>query len=350
MSAVPKFHAKPEGERLKLAVAILPALNDIANNPPLIMAQGGPGGAGIKTFAQFAETPPISLLRQERDIVLFDQRGTYYSQPRLDCPAYFEAGLSMLDRDISSEERVELSVKALNTCKADYEARGIDLSAFNSYENAADVPFIMLDALGYDSYDFYGVSYGTLLGQHVMMVAPRGLRSAILDANVPRQVNFITNTSQNAWRAMQSFFKTCAADPECSLAYPNLEATFLKTVETLNAQPAAITLTDPESGKAYPTRFTGELLVNVLFQMLYLTPLYPQIPSFLTASAAGDLAWAERLLPLIVFDDTLSYGMYTAVVCAEAAECFPCGLSWHRTRRSWSALPWTDDRSLPRQS
>ncbi|MFN7210053.1 MAG: transporter, partial [Aggregatilineales bacterium] len=77
--SVPKFHAQPEGERLKLAVAILPALNQAANNPPLIMAQGGPGGAGIKTFAQFAAVPPISLLRQERDIVLFDQRGTYYS-------------------------------------------------------------------------------------------------------------------------------------------------------------------------------------------------------------------------------------------------------------------------------
>lgn len=318
--SVPKFHAQPEGERLKLAVAILPALNQAANNPPLIMAQGGPGGAGIKVFAQFAAAPPISLLRQERDIVLFDQRGTYYSQPRLDCPTYSDLALSLLDREVSSEERTALSVEALNTCKADYEARGIDLSAFNSYENAADVPFIMLDALGYTSYDFYGVSYGTLLGQHVMMVAPRGLRSAILDANAPRDVSFITNTPQNAWDAMQRFFKACAADSICDADNPNLESAFLQTAEALNAQPVTLNLTDPETGKSYAARFSGDEFVTTLFQMLYATPLYSQIPSFLTASANGDFAWAESVLPNFIFDDTMSYGMYVAVVCAEETD------------------------------
>ncbi|MCS6870965.1 MAG: alpha/beta hydrolase [Anaerolineae bacterium] len=318
--SVPEFHAKPEGKRIKLAVAKLPALNGAANNPPLIMAQGGPGGAGIKTFAQFAAAPPISLLRQDRDVVLFDQRGTYYSQPRLDCPAYFDLSVSLLEREVSPEERTRLAVEALSACKADYEAQGIDLSAFNSYENAADVPFIMLDALGYSSYDFYGVSYGTLLGQHVMAVAPRGLRSAILDANVPRQANFITAVPQNAWSAMQRFFKACAADKVCDAANPNLEATFLKTVEALNAQPATVTLTDPETDKSYKALITGDVLVSVLFQMLYATSLYPQLPSFLTSAANGDFAWAESLLPQFVFDRTMSYGMYTAVVCAEEAD------------------------------
>lgn len=318
--SVPKFHAKPDGERIKLAVAKLPALNGAANNPPLIMAQGGPGGAGIKTFAQFAAVPPISLLRQDRDIVLFDQRGTYYSQPRLDCPAYFDLSLDLLDRTVSPEERAKLGVEALNTCKADYEAKGIDLSAFNSYENAADVPFIMLDGLGYSSYDFYGVSYGTLLGQHVMAVAPRGLRSAILDANVPRQANFITAVPENAWNAMRAFFKACAADEVCSDIAPDLEATFLGTVEALNAQPATITLTDPDTGKSYKALITGDILVSVFFQLLYITQLYPQLPNFLVSAANGDFAWAERLLPQVIFDRTMSYGMYMAVVCAEEAD------------------------------
>jgi pimeloyl-ACP methyl ester carboxylesterase len=321
--SVPKFHAKPERERIKLAVVKLPALNSAANNPPLIMAQGGPGGAGIKTFAQFVAAPPISLLRQDRDIVLFDQRGTYYSQPRLDCPAYFDLSLNLLEREVSFEERTKLALEALNTCKADYEAQGIDLSAFNSYENAADVPFIMLDALGYSSYDFYGVSYGTLLGQHLMMVAPRGLRSAILDANVPRQANFVTAVPQNAWNAMQRFFRACAADEVCNNIAPALEASFLKTVEALNERPATITLTDPDTEKSYKALITGDVLVNVLFQLLYVTQLYPQLPGFLTSASKGDFAWAESILPLVVFDRTMSHGMYMAVVCAEEADYTP---------------------------
>ncbi|MFN7210734.1 MAG: alpha/beta fold hydrolase, partial [Aggregatilineales bacterium] len=177
-----------------------------------------------------------------------------------------------------------------------------------------------LDALGYASYDFYGVSYGTLLGQHVMMVAPRGLRSAILDANAPRDLNFITYTPQNAWDAMQRFFKACVADSICDADNPNLESAFLQTAEALNAQPVILNLTDPETGKSYAARFSGDEFVATLFQMLYITPLYPQIPSFLTASANGDFAWAENVLPNFIFDDTMSYGMYIAVICAEKAD------------------------------
>jgi len=315
----PKFHAKPDGARLKLAVAKLPALNQAANNPPLILAQGGPGGAGIATFAPLFASPQLQALRQERDIVLFDQRGTLYSQPNLSCPAYTQLSIALLNEEKSADELIALSVDAFNTCKAEYEAEGIDLSAFNSYENAADVPFIMLDALGYSNYDFYGVSYGTLLGQHVLATAPRGLRSAILDANVPRNVNFLTEVPRNAWRAMKRFFDACAADEGCNARNPELEARFLKTVAALNAAPVALTLKHSEIGDV-PLRLNGEALVSLLFLMLYATPFYANIPTYLTASADGNYDWAVPIASAVLLDFSVSYGMYHAVICAEESD------------------------------
>jgi len=315
----PKFHAKPDGARLKLAVAKLPALNQAANNPPLIVAQGGPGGTGIATFAPLFDSPQLQALRQERDIVLFDQRGTGYSQPNLSCPAYNELSVKLLSEEKSADELIALSVDAFNTCKAEYEQEGVDLSAFNSYENAADVPFIMLDALGYSNYDFYGVSYGTLLGQHVMATAPRGLRSAILDANVPRNVNFLTEVPRNAWRAMKRFFDACAADEGCNARNPELEARFLKTVAALNAAPVALTLNHSEIGDV-PLRLNGDGLVSLLFLMLYATPLYANIPTYLTASADGNYDWAVPIASAVLLDFSVSYGMYHAVICAEESD------------------------------
>ena len=66
------------------------------------------------------------------------------------------------------------------------EAQGIDLSAYNSVQNAADVDLIR-QALGYDEYNYYGVSYGTFLGFHLLRDQPEHLRSAILDGVVPTE-------------------------------------------------------------------------------------------------------------------------------------------------------------------
>lgn len=317
--SVPQFHAEPNGKRLKLAVAKLPAVNQAANNPPLILAQGGPGGKGIATFGLLLANPPLSQLRQERDIVLFDQRGAGYSQPNLSCPAYDQLTIETLGVEKSEDELIALTVQAFNTCKAEYEKQGIDLRAFNSYENAADVPFIMLDALGYSSYDFYGVSYGTLLGQHVMATASRGLRSAILDANAPRSINFLTEIARNGWRAMKRFFDACAADESCKTLHPELEARFLETVEALNAAPVMLTLNDPEIGDV-PLRLDGDQLVSLLFLMLYQAQLYSQIPNFLTASANGDHSWVVPIASVFLLDFSVSRGMYIAVVCAEKGD------------------------------
>ncbi len=318
--SVPKFHAQPEGERIKLAVAKIPATNPTPAPDPLVMLQGGPGGSGIETFGTLLAITPLGELRQDREIILLEQRGTLNTQPYLACEAFNALVLSSLDADWDAETNLQQTKAAFAACKADYEADGIALAAFNSYENAADIPYVVLDALGYERYNFYGVSYGTLLGQHLMATAPRGLRSVILDANVPRQTNFLPEIPLNGWRAMQRLFAACAADANCNAANPDLEATFLRTVDALNAEPARITLINKADGRQYPTRLTGSLLVRLLHGMLYQTALLPSIPSYLTASANGDHSWAEGIGSLLLLDFSVSYGMYFSVICAEDSD------------------------------
>mgnify|MGYP005841110835 CR=1 FL=1 len=318
--SVPKFHAQPDGERVKLAVAKIPSTNPTPAADPLVMLQGGPGGSGIPVFGTLLATTPLGELREDREIILLEQRGTLNSQPNLGCEAYSAFVLSTLDANLDTEAVLQQTKDAFAACKADYEANGINLAAFNSYENAADIPYVVLDALGYERYNFYGVSYGTLLGQHLLATAPRGLRSVILDANVPRQTNFLTETPLNGWRAMQRLFAACAADANCNAANPDLETTFLKTVDALNAEPARITLTNSADGKQYPTQLTGSLLVRLLHGMLYQTGLLPSIPSYLTASANGDHSWAETVGSPLLLDFSVSYGMYFSVICAEDSD------------------------------
>ncbi|OQY86873.1 MAG: hypothetical protein B6D41_12890, partial [Chloroflexi bacterium UTCFX4] len=86
--SVPEFHSQPDGKQIKLAVAILPSDASDARDA-FVVAQGGPGGSTLDTFAKFFGDnyfPALKTLRAERDIVLYDQRGTLYAQPSLKCP------------------------------------------------------------------------------------------------------------------------------------------------------------------------------------------------------------------------------------------------------------------------
>ena len=83
---VPRRHAEPGGPTIQLATVVLPAVASPRQSDPLFIAQGGPGGSTIDTYAQVLIDDPSLRPTSNRDIVLWDQRGTLYSKPALMCP------------------------------------------------------------------------------------------------------------------------------------------------------------------------------------------------------------------------------------------------------------------------
>lgn len=316
---VPLRHAEPDGPQIRLKVAILNATGIDPARDPLFMAQGGPGGSTIDTYAQLMANASI---RQQRDIVLFDQRGTLYSEPNLLCPETFDLTIETLDQVLSPEESAELANEATLACRSRLVDEGVELSAFDSLENAADVAALQ-DALGYVSINFYGVSYGSLLAFHVMRNHPEILRSVIVDAVVPPQTNFLLQAAGSQQRALDELFAACNADPNCAANYPDLETTFNQVIEQLNAEPARIRLTDPETGITYPAVMTGDDLDAAIFQFLYSSEILPLLPLLIADAAAGNFDLLSSLLPLVVFERTIAEGMYLSVICAEDADFDP---------------------------
>src|SRR5262249_54274643 len=81
---VPENRAKPEGRKISLAIAVLPANTLNPRADPLFILAGGPGQAA-SFLGPFAAL--LTSVRKDRDIVLVDQRGTGRSSP-LDCAAF----------------------------------------------------------------------------------------------------------------------------------------------------------------------------------------------------------------------------------------------------------------------
>jgi pimeloyl-ACP methyl ester carboxylesterase len=312
---VPEVHAEPDGDTIRLAVAVY---TSTANDPapdPIVLAQGGPGGSTLQLFGSDLGFI-VDFLAQSRDVVLIEQRGTLYSEPSLICDEVFEQSIDLLSVDISFEESFALQLEANAACRDRLESEGVNLDAFDSLENAADVPLVM-DALGYTGqFNYYGISYGTMLAQHLMRDHGDRVRAAILDAIVPLDNTFLAQVPQTFQGSMDALFAECAADAVCNITYPDLEADFYALVDQLNAEPTTVTISDPEQpGQTYELFLNGDNLVSLTFSSMYSIGL--QMPRNIGNMIQGDFSWIEQIGGFILLDRSVADGMFNSVICAE---------------------------------
>ena len=311
---VPERHANPDGPTIRIPVAVRRSTSPDAQPDPLLLAQGGPGGDAFEIYSLLV---PNSQIAATRDIVIFNQRGTPYAEPDLNCPETDAVLPDMLAATEDESDRI--FIQALDECYARLLAEGVDLSAYNSLENAADIP-VIARALGYEEYNFYGVSYGTLLGLHLMRNHPENLRSVILDSVVSTDINFISEIPASENRVFDEVFADCEADQACRENYPGLEDRYYALVRQFDDAPLTVTLTNPQTGERHEALISGSVLRSILFQLLYVSRMYAVLPKIVSDLEKGDTRYIEGMWPLLVFDQPLAKGMYYSVICAEDAD------------------------------
>jgi pimeloyl-ACP methyl ester carboxylesterase len=317
---VPRRHREPDGATIELATVIIPAADPVSAEDPLFIAQGGPGGSTIATFAAILIEETSLRPVRNRDLVLWDQRGTLWSKPALMCPEVDAASLANSLADASVDESAE--DRAVAACGMRLRQDLGDLSDFNTRENADDVESLRV-ALGYETLNFYGVSYGTELGQYLMRQHPASLRSVILDAVVPTGFNLVTEVAYAKQRIAEKYFEGCAQQLACASDYPGLAGRFLELLDRLDRDPAIVTVQDPDAqdGLTYRVRMTGSDLGDLLYQAVYSRDFQAVVPLLVDRAARGDVEFLARtLLPAVLFDHTFALGMQIAVICAERGD------------------------------
>jgi pimeloyl-ACP methyl ester carboxylesterase len=289
---VPENRAIADSPTIQLAVAIVPA-RDGAEYPPLIYLAGGPGSSALDEFDADPEGWEYPFTRH-RDLILLDQRGTGYSFPSLDCPEFAEA-----DEDENPDE----------LCYDRLVDEGVDLAAYNTAENAADVESLRL-ALGIEQWDLLAISYGTRLALQVMEAHPDGVRSVVLDSIFPPHVDTPLEDVLSTMAALDRLFAECAQDDYCDQEYPDLEAIFLETVATLN---------EDENADIY-----GDDLLFAVSNAFNDTTYIPLLPRIIYEVADGNYEALAEIgfemeygrFPTYRDDDySDSEGMYNSVMC-----------------------------------
>lgn len=319
---VPTQHEDPFGATMRVMVTVLPSRADDPAPDPLVMETGGPGGATILEVGPVAMGSLGDAIRQHRDIIMVEMRGSLYSPPFLFCQPLYDLLMEEMETEVP-ESRYDLVIDA---CMADLEAQGVDLANYTSLEIVGDI-VMAVDALGYDRFNYYGVSYGTILGQHLMRDYPERVRSVVLDAVSSLAINYIPRIGNNADRALRLLFERCAADGFCSEYYPDLETVFFQTVERLNQKPDVLNLEDVYSGQPRQVLLTGDYWMETVFNLMYWSDAVALLPALIYEVADGSpLGYyvLEQVLPHFEdFSPDMSVILSLAVTCAEDGDIDP---------------------------
>ena len=258
---VPENWAERDGRRIQIGYAILKSTSPTPAPDPVVYLEGGPGGSaltGIEARADF-----FAGMRQQRDVVLFDQRGTRLSTPlrceglRVDLAFQEDEGQDAIASPdgtpvpaptplLPSElgEPFEIMQAARQTeaaaaadCAREITAAGVDLRQYNSIASANDTVALM-EALGYEEFNLYGISYGTRLALVIMRDHPEsGIRSVVLDSTFPPEIEGFERYPEEPHEVVIQLFADCSLDPECHAAYPDLKERFVALLPRLRADP-----------------------------------------------------------------------------------------------------------------
>ena len=284
---VPENWSDPDGRRIQIGYLVLESTAAQPMPDPVVFLAGGPGSSPLTSGEIWARF--FAGLRQERDVVFFDQRGTRLSSP-LRCEAYTRLMALVLppEEDDSAGTPAmpvypaevtnpdELLQKAREqygpsgeACSRQLTEQGVDLSQYTTAASANDA-VALVKALGYDEYNLYGISYGTRLALEVMRNHPEsGLRSVVLDSTYPPEIKTYELLSVSTHEVAMQLFADCASDPACDTAYPDLEQRFIALLSQLRAEPVV-------SDDGPP--ITDRDLINVMHSLTGRVEIVPYVP------------------------------------------------------------------------
>lgn len=266
---VPQNRAGGTEDTIKVAYMRLRAVQ-ATDAPPLFILAGGPGQSVISADRQtLFQEPLLGPILKDHDVVLLEQRGTFYSRPALTCPETAATLLAALKDNLTPADASAKANATLNACVARLQGEGVDFASYNTVENASDINDVR-SALGYDQIIFYGESYATLLGQFLLRQHPDALAGIILDGTEsPTTQSWAAGRAINAQWGLDNVTQLCAQDPNCAAIF-DIPALGEELFATFGKDPVPVSVPAPDqgnSGDTYAVSVAPEDLASFVYSL-----------------------------------------------------------------------------------
>jgi pimeloyl-ACP methyl ester carboxylesterase len=302
---VPEDRAKPDGRRITIFAAVLPANTLNPKDDPFVILAGGPGQAASH-LAPFASR--LAEIRRSRDIVLIDQRGTGRSSP-LTCEAFKPFGDGALETDPLPRAR---------QCAEQLRARGVDAAQYTTTAWIADLE-AMRGALGYARWNLWGGSYGTRVAQEYLRRHPERIRTVSLDGVLPPAMIVTLDVWRTREDTLAAVFHACMESPACRAAHPDPAAALQNIARALGPAGREVELVDPRTGEPTRMHVTFDTVLGALQPLTYAPELSSMLPEMLALAAAGNYGplFASTQSVAANVAEQLNAALHYSVTCAE---------------------------------
>ncbi|MCO6511612.1 MAG: alpha/beta hydrolase [Aridibacter famidurans] len=308
---VQENRAKMKSREIRLPVIIVKSTSENPEPDPVLYTAGGPGGSSL---GRARGARHLSRITAKRDFMIFEQRGTTYADPAMQCPEVVEALQKSAREDLGKAAVTTAELNAVGECRKRLVIEGVDLAAYDSAASAADLEDLR-KVLGIERWNLYGLSYSTRLMLNYIREYPGNVRSVILDSVLPPEVNWDETATDGVMLALDRMFEVCRTSEVCEKKYPDLRSRFFKFV--VAKQEAPLRVSADVEGNTYTMTLTGNDIFDYAYELLEDTGALPEIPSNLHAIINGDNGPLAEFVRARITRRGFVWGMRYSVWCRE---------------------------------
>lgn len=306
---VPESRQTANTRSLTLPVVIGRATNRHHRGTPILYLHGGPGIATLDVVPRALKGKSWPLLRQNHDVIFFDQRGSGRAKPEL-CPAMNKEMDAISKEGLSSADALPKKAAVAENCAAELRAQNADAASYNAREIAADAEALR-NALGIAHWNLFGTSFGSLPALDMVRRYPGTIDALLLDsAFPPNSPYWAEQVSSTVW-AMQAVQLRCNEDEVCKSRTPDLLASLQAVTMRLNKTPIKM---DDQTVR-------GDDFAGAFWVMLVQTKVVPMIPEFLHRAETGDNDAIRDVVRAYGGDDTFGGFSQAQSLAGELPRC-----------------------------
>lgn len=292
--------AQPGGRKIPIRYALLKATGPSPRPEAVFLFSGGPGAASTEMVGM--ANGLLGAIRQIRDIVLVDQRGSGGSNPLM-CPAALgthpeRAFGTLFPPAAIAECQVKLAAIA-------------DLTRYTTDDAIGDIDLVR-DALGYSQVILWGGSFGTRVAQAYARRFPGRVKAMLLDGVVPFDFSLPLSYAATLQESIDRFLARNDTVPDLARRWESL-------VSRLRQHPIEATVT-PRQGPPVKVPMTLGDFGYAVRGVLYRADLSRQLAARTVAAAAtGNIDWfaARYYSRAADFEEDFADGLHLAAVCNE---------------------------------
>lgn len=295
------------GRKISIKIIVFPASGPDKAPDPFFYIPGGPGSSATEDAPYAAQE--FAKIREHRDLVFVDQRGTGGSNP-LNCDFFNPS-------DLRSYLGEYFPLEDVRQCRAQLEPKA-NLKLYTTPIAMDDLEDVRA-ALGYNQINIIGGSYGTRAAQTYLKLHQPHVRVIILHGVSPTNQFMPRDFPQHTEQALNGVIADCAADEACRAAFPTLGAEVKSVLERLLRGPVEVQLKRQKAEENIRISLSRDLVAEAIRYMLYQPGAAARIPLFIHLAAQGNfnplaeaaISYRQQIVA------TGSNGMYLSVTCAE---------------------------------